>query len=53
MKAKFPSGLNTWPAFWLLNTASKCDRSEASEIEIFYYVSIPAFKIVIRTTLHD
>ena len=53
MKAKFPSGLNTWPAFWLLNTASKSDRSEASEIDIVEYVANPAFNNIIRPTLHD
>ena len=53
MKAKFPSGINTWPAFWLLNTISKSHREDAGEIDIVEYVANPDFNNVIRTTLHD
>jgi beta-glucanase (GH16 family) len=53
MRARFPSGLNTWPAFWLLNTASKRSNAPAGEIDIVEYIANPAFPNYIATTLHD
>jgi hypothetical protein len=53
MKAKFPRGEDTWPAFWLLNTASKRDRAAAGEIDVVEYVANPHFANYIATTLHD
>jgi hypothetical protein len=52
MKAKFPSGEDTWPAFWLLNTASKRGAPEG-EIDIVEYIANPHFANYIATTLHD
>ena len=40
MKAKFPRGEDTWPAFWLLNTASKNSRAAAGEIDIVEYIQL-------------
>ncbi|NYF79918.1 glycoside hydrolase family 16 protein [Granulicella arctica] len=53
MRARFPTGLNTWPAFWLLNTASKSSGAPAGEIDIVEYIANPAFSRYIATTLHD
>jgi beta-glucanase (GH16 family) len=53
MSAQFPSGLNTWPAFWLLNTASKASGAGQGEIDVAEYIANPAFINTIRTTLHD
>ena len=53
MKAKFPTGENTWPAFWLLNTAAKSNRAPAGEIDIVEYIANPRFSDYISTTLHD
>ncbi len=53
MRARFPSGLNTWPAFWLLNTASKSTGAPAGEIDIVEYIANPGFSHYIATTLHD
>jgi beta-glucanase (GH16 family) len=53
MSAQFPSGLNTWPAFWLLNTASKASGAAQGEIDVVEYIANPAFINTIRTTLHD
>ena len=53
MEARFPAGLNTWPAFWLLNTASKRSSAPAGEIDIVEYIANPAFARYIATTLHD
>ena len=53
MKAKFPSGENTWPAFWLLSTASKSSRAPAGEIDIVEYIANPRFPDYISSTLHD
>jgi beta-glucanase (GH16 family) len=53
MSAQFPSGLNTWPAFWLLNTASKASGAGQGEIDVVEYIANPAFINTIRTTLHD
>ncbi len=53
MRARFPPGLNTWPAFWLLNTASKRSNAPAGEIDIVEYISNPAFANYMATTLHD
>jgi beta-glucanase (GH16 family) len=53
MSAQFPSGLNTWPAFWLLNTASKASGAGQGEIDVVEYIANPSFISTIRTTLHD
>jgi hypothetical protein len=53
MKAKFPRGEDTWPAFWLLNTASKAGRAPAGEIDVVEYIANPHFANYIATTLHD
>jgi Glycosyl hydrolases family 16 len=53
MKAKFPPGENTWPAFWLLNTAAKTGRAPAGEIDVVEYIANPRFSDYISTTLHD
>ena len=51
MKAMFPSGLGTWPAFWLLNQAALTSRAPAGEIDIVEsYMQFPTY---INTTLHD
>lgn len=52
MKAKFPSSKGTWPAFWLLNTATRVDNHvPAGEIDIVEgYMFAPNY---INTTLHD
>jgi hypothetical protein len=52
MKAKFPRGEDTWPAFWLLNTASK-KGAPAGEIDVVEYIANPHFANYIATTLHD
>ncbi len=51
MKAKLPAGVGTWPAFWLLNTASKATGATAGEIDIFE--SYMQFPNIINTTLHN
>ncbi|MGO9937503.1 MAG: glycoside hydrolase family 16 protein [Terracidiphilus sp.] len=53
MKARFPPGENTWPAFWLLNTASKSNGAPAGEIDIVEYIANSRFSDYISTTLHD
>jgi beta-glucanase (GH16 family) len=53
MSAQFPSGLDTWPAFWLLNTASKASGAAQGEIDVVEYIANPAFINTILTTLHD
>jgi hypothetical protein len=53
MKAQFPAGLDTWPAFWLLNTAAKSSGAAAGEIDIVEYIANPAFVNYFATTLHD
>jgi hypothetical protein len=53
MKAKFPTGIDTWPAFWLLNAASKTNGAPAGEIDIVEYIANPGFPNYISTTLHD
>jgi beta-glucanase (GH16 family) len=53
MSAKFPSGLDTWPAFWMLNTASKATGAAQGEIDVVEYIANPAFINTIRATLHD
>ena len=52
MKAKFPAGKGTWPAFWLLNTAHKADpKAPAGEIDIVEsFMFAPNY---VNTTLHD
>jgi len=53
MKAKFPHGEDTWPAFWLLNTASKQSHAPAGEIDVVEYIANPHFANYMATTLHD
>jgi beta-glucanase (GH16 family) len=53
MKARFPAGENTWPAFWLLNTSAKSRAAPPGEIDIVEYVANPGFANYISTTLHD
>lgn len=53
MKARFPSGEDTWPAFWLLNTAAKSHGASAGEIDIVEYIANSGFRSYIATTLHD
>lgn len=53
MKAKFPRGEDTWPAFWLLNTAAKRSRAPAGEIDVVEYIANPHFANYMATTLHD
>jgi beta-glucanase (GH16 family) len=51
MKAKFPSGAGTWPAFWLLNQAALTSGANAGEIDVVEaYMAFPNY---INTTLHD
>jgi hypothetical protein len=53
MKAKFPTGLDTMPAFWLLNTAAKSSGAPAGEIDVVEYIANPGFPNYIATTLHN
>jgi beta-glucanase (GH16 family) len=53
MEAAFPSGLDTWPAFWMLNTAAINRSAPPGEIDIVEYIANPGFIDYIRTTLHD
>lgn len=53
MKAKFPRGESTWPAFWLLNTASKKGRAPEAEIDVVEYIAHLRDANYITTTLHD
>ena len=51
MKANFPSGLGTWPAFWLLNSAHLTQGSPSGEIDVVEaYMQFPT---TVDTTLHD
>jgi hypothetical protein len=51
IKAKFPSGQGTWPAFWLLNQKALTDHAPAGEIDVVEsYMQFPTY---INTTLHD
>ena len=56
MRAKLPSGWDTWPAFWMLDQASKvcghtCTPNVHGEIDIFEYISRDQANI--SSTLHD
>ena len=53
MKAKFPPGENTWPAFWLLNTSSKSRNQTGGEIDIVEYIANSGFPTTLMTTVHD
>jgi hypothetical protein len=53
MRAKFPKGEDTWPAFWMLSTAAKQNNAPAGEIDIVEYIANPAFSHFVATTLHD
>jgi beta-glucanase (GH16 family) len=51
MKANFPAGLGTWPAFWLLNSAALTQGASAGEIDVVEsYMFAPNY---INTTLHN
>ena len=51
MKAKFPAGLGTWPAFWLLNQNALTKGATAGEIDVVEgYMQFPT---TVTTTLHD
>ena len=51
MKAKFPNGMGTWPAFWLLNQRALTQHAPAGEIDVVEsYMQFPTY---INTTLHD
>ena len=51
IRAKLPAGPSTWPAFWLLNTASLASGAPAGEIDIFEQFG--QFPNNFCTTLHD
>ena len=53
MSASFPPGNDTWPAFWMLNSAAKQVGAPAGEIDIVEYIANPGFMDYIRSTLHD
>lgn len=53
MSAIFPPGNDTWPAFWMLNSAAKISGVPAGEIDIVEYIANPGFMDYIRSTLHD
>ena len=53
MKARFSNGLDTMPAFWLLNTAAKSGGAPAGEIDIVEYIANPGFSNYVSTTLHN
>ncbi len=54
MKAKLPSGIDTWPAFWMLDEASKTGvKTSHGEIDIMEYIANPSFINHFSTTLHD
>jgi hypothetical protein len=53
MKAQFPPGIDTWPAFWLLNTAAKSGGATAGEIDVIEYIANPGFADTESSTLHD
>lgn len=51
VKARFPAGEGTWPAFWLLNSAALAEHAPAGEIDVVEsYMFAPTS---INTTLHD
>jgi hypothetical protein len=51
MKAKFPPGLGTWPAFWLLNSGHLTQGAPSGEIDVVEaYMQFPT---IVDTTLHD
>lgn len=51
MKAKFPTAVGSWPAFWLLNSAALSQHAPAGEIDIVEsYMFAPRY---INITLHD
>jgi hypothetical protein len=51
VKAMFPSGAGTWPAFWLLNAAHLIQGAPAGEIDVVEaYMQFPT---IMNTTLED
>ena len=53
IEAVCPSGYDTWPAFWMLNTAAKAHGALAGEVDIVEYIANPGFINYIRSTIHD
>jgi beta-glucanase (GH16 family) len=53
MSAVLPSGEDTWPAFWLLNTSNLSSGTAGGEIDILEYIANRGFIDYIMTTLHD
>jgi len=53
IEAAFPNGYDTWPAFWMLNTAAKAHGAPAGEVDIVEYIANPGFINWIRSTIHD
>ncbi|QHN04024.1 family 16 glycosylhydrolase [Granulicella sp. WH15] len=51
MRAKFPAGLGTWPAFWFMNPSHLSQGVPAGELDfVEAYMFAPT---LINTTLHD
>jgi beta-glucanase (GH16 family) len=53
ISARFPTGMDTWPAFWLLSTAARTNKEPAGEIDIVEYIANSGFPNYISSTLHD
>jgi beta-glucanase (GH16 family) len=51
MKANFPSGAGTWPAFWFLNSQHLTQAAPSGEIDMVE--AFMAFPQALNTTLHD
>lgn len=52
IRAKFPRGEGTWPAFWMVNT-NQIPGVDPGEIDIFETYSILNYSGGIVTTMHD
>lgn len=59
MKAKFPNGIDTWPAFWLRNLGFKSQNVNRGEIDIVEHTENPTkyqnvpLASMFGTALHD